>query len=90
MFILAMRIESFLSNVILVILSMCVHGGGRGEGVAHGCFLWENGRSGVEGQCLGGLTVGASKVRSDSGQMLLDKFLYSCHLLQDSKTDIKS
>lgn len=50
-------------------------------GVAHGCFLRENGRSGLEGQCLG-LTAGAGQSEgSDSGQILLDKFLYTFHLL---------
>lgn len=54
---------------------MCVGGG------AHGCFLWENGRKGVKGQCLKGGHSG-NEVRSDPGQKLLDKFLYSCHLLR--------
>lgn len=49
-------------------------------GGAHGCFLWENGRSGVRGQCLG--RHSGDDVRSDPGQVLLDKFLYSCHLLR--------
>lgn len=60
-----------MADVILVILSMCVRGGGddgggggTGDGgVAHGCFLWENGRSGLEGQCLGGSRQGPGKVR---------------------------
>lgn len=61
-----------MADVILVILSMRVRGGGddggggggTGDGgVAHGCFLWENGRSGLEGQCLGGSRQGPGKVR---------------------------
>lgn len=60
---------------------MCVGGG------AHGCFLWENGRKGVKGQCLKGGHSG-NEVRSDPGQKLLDKFLYSCHLLQESRPNV--
>lgn len=55
-----------------------------GWGGAHGCFLWENSRSEVRGQCLRGGHSG-DEVRSDSGQILLDKFLYILHLLQKSK-----
>lgn len=58
---------------------------GGGGGGAHGCFLWENGRSGVGGQCLRGGGHSGNEVRSDSGQILLDKILYSRHLLQESK-----
>lgn len=55
MFSLAVWIKSLSSNV-----SVCYLVDVRGRGGAHGCFLWENGRSGVRGQCLGrgGVTVG--------------------------------
>lgn len=44
-------------------------------GDAYGCFLWENGRSEVRGRWL------RVTVRSDSGQLLLNEFLHSSHLL---------
>lgn len=55
-----------MSDVILVMLSTCVEvavgdgaSGGTGDGGGtHGCFLRDNGRSGFEGQCLGGVTAG--------------------------------
>lgn len=59
------------------LVDACVEGWG-----AHGCFLWENGRSEVGGH-------GGNGAGSDSGQILLDKFLYSCHLLQEDKGEKK-
>lgn len=49
---------------IIIIKCVCLHArvcylvDVCGRGGAHGCFLWENGRSGVRGQCLEGVTVG--------------------------------
>lgn len=59
------------------LVDACVEGWG-----AHGCFLWENGRSEVGGH-------GGNGAGSDSGQILLDKFLYSRHLLQEDKGEKK-
>lgn len=44
-------IKSLVANECVCVFScmyVCERGG------AHGCFLWENGRSGVRGQCLRG------------------------------------
>lgn len=41
----------------------------------------QGGRVSVSGDHSG------NEVRSDSGQILLNKFLYSCHLLQENKLE---
>lgn len=62
MFCLVEWIKSLL-NVCVVCVHACNLVGVCGRGGAHGCFLWENGRLGVRGQCLGGSQWGRGEVR---------------------------
>lgn len=62
--------------------------GKKGMG-AHGCFLWEMVDQVGEVSVSGGRHSG-DEVRSDSGQIFLDKILYSRHLLQrEQKVRVK-